>query len=94
MCKRDRYNKEQQGIQNKTGYNGDQDILKNIYDLEGNNYEWTALTGAKGNRTVRGSRFLWVRNYSDFSPASRRQLYNTISAINNYTTRATIFLEN
>ena len=29
-------------IQQKTGYDGDPDILNNIDDLENNNFEWTS----------------------------------------------------
>lgn len=63
------YNKEQQEIQNKTGYNGDQDILKNIYDLEGNNMEWTAQASDTFARVFRGRCFVFA-SMGNFLPAS------------------------
>ncbi len=38
-----------------TGYVDDQDILNNIYDLEGNNYEWTAQAYGTNGRVERGN---------------------------------------
>ena len=54
--------------QNKTGYNGDQDILKNIYDLEGNYWEWTAQAAGSG-RAERGSHYFLASN-GRYHPAS------------------------
>ena len=69
------YNKEQQEIQNKTGYNGDQDILKNIYDLEGNNKEWTAQADSNYKRVARGT-YYSDASYDNFRPASTLNTYD------------------
>ena len=85
------YNKEIQKIQNKTGYNGDQDILKNIYDLEGNNYEWTSQANYTGGRVTRGS-FHINANSGNFYPASNRNIYNSTYANRIFSSRSTLYL--
>ena len=47
------------------------DIMKNIYDLEGNYYELTAQADSPSNRGSRGSYCFFV-SYSSFYPASNR----------------------
>ena len=68
---------EQQRTQNKTGYNGDQDILKNIYDLEGNWAETTVEAYSANGRTNRGANYSGS-HYSYFFPASHRDLGDDI----------------
>ena len=45
--------------------------MKNIYDLEGNYYEWTAEGYGADGRAARGGIFVHVE-YDDFYPASDR----------------------
>ena len=52
-----------------TGYTGDQDILNNIYDLEGNNLEGTAQADGTSYRVSRGS-YCSTANRGRFFPAS------------------------
>ena len=48
--------------QKKTGYEGDKDIMNNIYDLEGNNPEWTAEAYSNDRRVKRGGNFGYVED--------------------------------
>ena len=50
------------------------DVMKNIYDLEGNYYEWTAEADLTTSRTVRGGRFSSA-SLSNWYPASNRFSY-------------------
>ena len=43
--------------------------MKNIYDLEGNNSEFTAMASYQSNRAVRGNQYSSAQN-SEFFPAS------------------------
>ena len=72
-----------------TGYTGDQDILNNIYDLEGNNREWTAQAHDTDTRVYRGSNYNFAYS-STFNPASYR--LNDIPTYTNsfLTTRPTL----
>ena len=47
------------------------DKMKNIYDLEGNYFEWTAQAGNTNLRVLRGGDYDGV-SYSYFNPASNR----------------------
>lgn len=44
----------QVGIQHKTGFDGDKDILNNIFDLTGNNGEMTAQVYGTDKHILRG----------------------------------------
>ena len=50
------------------------DVMKNIYDLEGNYWEWTAEANNTDLRTDRGG--YNIASYSDWNPASYRSSYN------------------
>ena len=64
----------QLATQVKTGSN-EADVMSNIYDLEGNNHEWTAQAGSSCYRSLRGGYFNLVADSSYFYPASSR-FYN------------------
>ena len=69
----------------------EQDCMKNIYDLEGNHYEWTAEATSTNNRASRGS--YYTNAYSGiFYPASNR--YDNIPTYSNstYSSRTTLYL--
>ena len=50
------------------------DVMKNIYDLEGNDFEWTAEADFTLFRAHRGGNFSDA-SYSDWYPASYRSSY-------------------
>ena len=78
--------------QQKTGFTEDQDILNNIYDLEGNNYEWTAQARSATSRVYRGSVYYYALS-SLFHPASSRSSDGpTISNVY-YTARPTLYVK-
>ena len=51
--------------------NNPKDEMQNIYDLEGNYWEWTAEADYTGYRVYRGGNFYGV-SYDYFNPASGR----------------------
>lgn len=78
--------------QQKTGYEGDNDILKNIYDLEGNNFEWTAQAGITRFRVYRGG---FYDDASDgyFRPASAHNYGGDPNyTSSSYTARLSLYL--
>ena len=76
-----------------TGYTGDQDILNNIYDLEGNNREWTAQANLTNFRAYRGGSYSNAYD-SKFYPASNRSNNsNPANTGNDYTTRPTLYVK-
>ena len=68
----------------------ERDCMNNIYDLEGNHYEWTAEAPSTSSRVFRGSYF---RNASDgpFYPASFRGGYNPADS-GDCSARSTLYL--
>ena len=75
-----------------TGYTGDQDILNNIYDLEGNNREWTAQAFSTNGRVYRGSD-CDLASLSDFYPASSRGSGYPTGTSNGYSTRPALYVK-
>ena len=68
------------------------DCMKNIYDLEGNHFEWTAEATSTNGRANRGSNYYNV-NLGHFDPASFRGSYHpTNSALNRCSARSTLYL--
>ena len=61
------------------------DLVQNIYDLEGNYYEWTAEARGNTNRRLRGS------YYSLAKPASNRTSDHASQA-RAYTSRSTLYI--
>ena len=84
---------KQTTTQQKTGYEGDNDILKNIYDLEGNNVEWTAQANDAYDRVGRGG-FYGIASSGNFIAASCRNLSdpNCTNGIY-YTARISLYLQ-
>ena len=69
----------------------EQDCMKNIYDLEGNHWEWIAEAYSTFSRAVRGSDYD-VAYGGNFRPASNRS-YNSPTGSNyNNSSRATLYL--
>ena len=70
------------------------DIMSNIYDLEGNNCEWTAQADNALNRVLRGGWFSDVAYDSSFYPASYR-LYGDYptNARCRYASRSTLYIK-
>ena len=66
------------------------DFMKNIYDLEGNHYEWTVEANSTIGRTYRGSLYNNANNNS-FDPASRRGSYSPTNS-DYFSSRATLYL--
>ena len=75
----------------KTGFAEDQDILKNIYDLEGNNFEWTVQAQATKGRTFRGNNY-YNTGIKEFYPSSRYFGELSNRAWYTCTTRSTLYL--
>ena len=69
----------------------EQDCMKNIYDLEGNHYEWTAEADSTDNRAVRGSFYFSARDGS-FHPASNRGGNEPNVSYYNISSRSTLYL--
>ena len=68
------------------------DKMKNIYDLEGNHYEWTAEANSPFGRVSRGSNYGDAYD-GDFNPASYRNSSYFPTDSNNYrSSRATLYL--
>ena len=67
------------------------DKMKNIYDLEGNHYEWTAEAYSTNNRAIRGS-FYDNASGGDFYPASFRLISNPTYKSTNHSSRSTLYL--
>jgi hypothetical protein len=74
-----------------SGAEGVNDIMKNIYDLEGNYWEWTAQANSTNYRVDRGGGYNFVA-FGKFNPASYRGSNGPISASSNYTSRATLYV--
>lgn len=68
------------------------DVMSNIYDLEGNNVEWTAQAYSTNHRVTRGGNFHNVANYSDFFPVSNRGSYYPYVTFCHGCTRVTLYL--
>ena len=70
------------------------DIMSNIFDLEGNNREWTAQASSTDYRVYRGGFFNFVANSSGFLPASNRDngYYPTYSNCN-YASRSVLYVK-
>ena len=68
------------------------DKMKNIYDLEGNLFEWTLETSSN-TRTNRGNLCGYI-NYNNFDPASNRGVNgSTIGDLNyNFSSRSTLYI--
>ena len=66
------------------------DFMKNIYDLEGNHYEWTVEANSTIGRTYRGSLYNNANNNS-FDPASRRGSYSPTNS-DYFSSRSTLYL--
>ena len=69
----------------------EQDCMRNIYDLEGNHYEWTAEAYSTSYRAHRGSIY-FNAGLGDFYPASNRNFYNPTDSANNISSRTTLYL--
>ena len=69
----------------------EQDCMKNIYDLEGNHYEWTAEAHSTDYRALRGSIYLSAFD-GDFYPASYRWGGVHPGQINGISSRTTLYL--
>ena len=63
------------------------DKINNIYDLEGNLWEWTAEAVSTGSRVPRGG------NYYSTSPTSNRNYINPGMAPNDLTSRVTLYIK-
>ena len=72
----------------------EQDCMNNIYDLEGNHYEWTAEANSPYYRARRGSDFGNADDDSLFYPASYRNNSTSFPTISggNYSSRTTLYL--
>ena len=68
----------------------EQDCMRNIYDLEGNHYEWTAEAYSTYSRAFRGS-FYGASN-GVFYPASNRNGNDPTLSSNNTSSRSTLYL--
>ena len=79
----------QKSTQDKTGTNS-LNILKNIYDLEGNNLEWTAQAYGISNRVHRGGYYNSVFSYSKYYSASYRDNYYPNDTLSGFTSRSTL----
>ncbi len=78
--------------QQKTGFADDQDVLNNIYDLEGNNLEWTAQACSTNLRVSRGSYCVSAVS-SGFYPASNRNNLDPTLTNDFSTTRPTLYVK-
>lgn len=66
--------------------------MKNIYDLEGNYFEWTAEACNTDSRTLRGG-YYGNANYDIWNSASHRNSNNPTLNFNNYSSRPTLYVE-
>ena len=77
----------------KTGYQGDEDILKNIFDLEANHHEWTAQRDEYG-RAVRGGSFSNFAQDSSYPAAAiYEEGYNLNSVPSDTTSRIVLCIK-
>ena len=67
------------------------DCMNNIYDLEGNHYEWTAEAYSTGSRAGRGSG-CDSASYGNFYPASNRSNGYPTNSLSGYSSRSTLYL--
>ena len=67
------------------------DCMNNIYDLEGNHYEWTAEAYSTSTRASRGSLYAYAYN-GTFHPASRRNANSPTNSDGSYSSRSTLYL--
>ena len=68
------------------------DCMNNIYDLEGNHYEWTAEAYSTNGRASRGS-YYGIASVGDFNPASYRgNGGNPALSLNVFSSRSTLYL--
>jgi len=74
-----------------SGATGVSDIMKNIYDLEGNCYEWTAQAYDTSSRVVRGSIYA-ISAYGDFYPASDRTSLDPVGTGEGNSSRSGLYL--
>ena len=63
------------------------DKINNIFDLEGNLYEWTAGAASNSNRVIRGGAF------NNERPANWRSASNTVNTYTNYSTRMSLYIK-
>ena len=70
----------------------EQDCMNNIYDLEGNHYEWTAEAPSTSGRANRGS-YYYNADSGYFYPASNRDSLDSPASSNfYYSSRSTLYL--
>ena len=69
----------------------EQDCMKNIYDLEGNHYEWTDEANWTNDRAFRGTNYNDAGN-GNFSPASDRYDGNPTGSSSVGSSRTTLYL--
>ena len=69
----------------------ERDCMNNIYDLEGNHYEWTAEAYSTNNRALRGSVYYNADN-GLFYPASYRSNFAPTGSDNYRSSRTTLYL--
>ncbi len=67
------------------------DKMKNIYDLEGNYWEWSALSYRDTSRSGGGGNYFRV-NFNTFRPASHRGSDDPLSLDSDYGSRATLYI--
>ena len=70
----------------------EEDCMNNIYDLEGNHYEWTAEAYYTDSRAARGSDYNSA-SVGSFHPASSRNNFNPIGRyLDRHSSRTTLYL--
>ena len=69
----------------------EQDCMNNIYDLEGNHYEWTAEAAATSARAARGS-YYYRASDGNFYPASFSLVNDPTNSSIFYSSRTTLYL--
>ena len=69
----------------------ERDCMNNIYDLEGNHYEWTAEALSTGNRADRGSYYSFA-SLGYFYPASYRSNNPPTNSSNSRSSCSTLYL--
>ena len=67
------------------------DCMNNIYDLEGNHYEWTAEARSTDYRALRGSNYLNASNGYFYPASNRLNPYPTVSD-SSFSSRSTLYL--
>ena len=67
------------------------DVMKNIYDLEGNFFEWTQEANGSSSRTLRGGSYYDASN-SNWDPASYWIGGNPTGAYGNLSSRSALYV--